>query len=354
MDARFVAWPEWVWVLAVFVGLLVGCDDKAVPSPDAGKPAGGLTPEQAGKVVAKVGNRTITLGEFAATLERMNPDRRLRYQTKERRRELLQEMIDTELLAQEALRRGLDKQEKVEDSVRQVLRNAMLNKARRGVPTAKEIHPNEVRKYYEKHREKFQEPELRRVSAIVMSDKVAAEKVLEQAREVRTGKQWGQLYYEHSITAPKRQPPHSATDLAGDLALVGPPGDAKGANKRVPAAVQKALFTLKKEGEVYDQLIAVAGKFYIIRMSGRTPGHVRSLAEAQSWIRNRLVHEKEKKRYDALQQELRRRFPVTINDEALKAVKLPAGVDKKGASSKPPPGRATTSKPERAGTDGGL
>src|SRR5687767_12286216 len=83
-----------------------GCDEGALPPgvADAGTPPAGLTPEQAAQVVARVGERTITLGDFAAVLERMNQFDRLRYESKERRRELLQELIDVELLAAEARR----------------------------------------------------------------------------------------------------------------------------------------------------------------------------------------------------------------------------------------------------------
>ena len=52
-----------------------------------------LSPEQATRTLAKVGDRVITLGDFAATLERMDQFDRLRYQTKERRKELLDEII---------------------------------------------------------------------------------------------------------------------------------------------------------------------------------------------------------------------------------------------------------------------
>ena len=72
-----------------------GCDDKnkgqdgaAAASASA---APGLTPELAAKVLARVGEREITLGEYAATLERMDQFERLRYQSPERKKQLLEE-----------------------------------------------------------------------------------------------------------------------------------------------------------------------------------------------------------------------------------------------------------------------
>src|SRR5438105_14994280 len=84
----------------------LGCDDKALS--DAKKPPAGLTRAQAEAVLAKVGDKTITVGDFAAALERLDDISRDRFRAPAERKKLLQELIDNELLAQEARRRGLD------------------------------------------------------------------------------------------------------------------------------------------------------------------------------------------------------------------------------------------------------
>src|SRR5437868_13407473 len=110
-----------VALVAVLVG--VGCNERALDRTkraDAGVIPGGLTAEQAALVVAKVGDRAITLGDYAATLDRMDQFDRLRYQSPERRRELLDEIIDVELLAQDARQKKLDQQPETQQAVRQV------------------------------------------------------------------------------------------------------------------------------------------------------------------------------------------------------------------------------------------
>jgi hypothetical protein len=81
-----------------------------------------LSPEMAKKTLAKVGDRVITLGEYAATLDRMDPFERMRYQSQDRRKRLLDEMIEVELLSQEARRRGLDKAPETLERLRMVRR----------------------------------------------------------------------------------------------------------------------------------------------------------------------------------------------------------------------------------------
>ena len=101
-------WPRMALALGLCLGVpeQVGCEgcshsrDPAGGGADAGQ--AGLSSAQAAQVLARVGTRTITLGDFAAALERMDPFERIRYQTDDRRQALLDEMIIVELMAREA------------------------------------------------------------------------------------------------------------------------------------------------------------------------------------------------------------------------------------------------------------
>jgi peptidyl-prolyl cis-trans isomerase C len=302
---------------------LLACNDAALKSnPDGGVPVSGLTAEQASRVVAKIGDRTITLGDFAKSLEGMDPFRRLAYQSKERRRELLNEMVDIELLAIEARRRGLDKEPETQDAVRQILREAMLAKAREGLPAPAEISAEEVRAYYEKNRERFAEPQRRRVAAIIVDDPQEAEKVLELAKAAESPQQWGELFTKHSTSAPKTREA-TPVELAGDLGVVGPPKDMKGGNPRVPEAVREAAFAIPGVGKVADALVVADGKHYIVRLNGMTEPHQRTLAEADRSIRVLLIQEKMAAKERALEDELRKKFRVEIDEAALANVPVP-------------------------------
>jgi peptidyl-prolyl cis-trans isomerase C len=309
---------------------LGACNEQALEghAPDAGARVGGLSPEQASAVVAKVGDRVITLGEFAAALERMNQYDRLRYQTKEQRRKLLEDMIDSELLAQEARRRGLDKQEGVQQQIDLVLRDAMLAKARESVPALEAIPADEVSDYYAKHRDRFEEPERRRVSAIVMSDRADAENVLGDAKRMKSDAEWGELFFKHSLTAPKQRDALAPNELAGDLGIVGPVGDGRGDSGKVPEPVQRALFTIADVGQVHGELVEADGKLYVVRRVGRTAGRSRSLVEAERSIRMLIYQERVRAREAEVVAELRRKLGVQTDEKALAEVKLPAALER--------------------------
>jgi peptidyl-prolyl cis-trans isomerase C len=309
-------------VLAVAV---LGCDDEALAPRqiDAGAPFG-LTAEQAAAVLARVGDRTITLGDYALTLERMNADDRQRYQSKKRRRDLLQEMIDVELLAQEATRRGLDKNPDVQDAIRGILRDAMRGKIQDTVRPPGEIPSDDVKAYYDAHQDQFAEPERRRVAAIVVTDEAKAKESLEKVLAMADDKEWGKLFNEYSLTAPKTPAKEDPPELAGDLGMVGPPDDPRGDNSKVPAAVRKVAFeTLDKVGDVHDKLVQVGERFFIVRLIGITAARTRSLEMSERAIRMTLYQELQRKAEADAADMLRKKFNVTIDEKALGEIKLP-------------------------------
>ncbi|HEY8087022.1 MAG TPA: peptidylprolyl isomerase [Polyangiaceae bacterium] len=304
--------------------LVAACSGCKSPSSGAtvdaaGTASGQLTPEQAAQVLARVGDRVITLGDFEAALEHMDQFDRMRYQAPDRRKELLQEMIDVMLLADEAREKGFDKDPVTQQEMREILRDAMLKRARVGVPTPSEIPVEEARAYYEAHRAEFQEPERRRVSVIVLASETGAAAVLEQARKA-TPVQWGELVRTKSVDpgAKASVPP----EMAGDLGFVSPPGDMHGTNTRVAEEVRAAVFEVSKAGDVAGHVVKAGGKAYVVKMTSRTEPHDRTFEEAERGIRVKLAQDRIRAREDALLDDLRKQFPVTIDEAALAQVKV--------------------------------
>ncbi len=237
--------------LALAPGMLgaLGCNDKALESSasmDAGKRLGSaITPEQAAKVLAKVGDHTITLGDFVAAIEHMDQFDRLRYQSPERRRELLAEMINMQLLADEAQAKGYDKDPRVQQEIRGILRDSMLAESHKGAMSANELSEADVRAYYDKNRASFREPERRRLSVIVLPDRPSAAAVLEDAKKTTTAVQWGEIVRAKSTDAAAKA--NVPIDLVGDFGLVSAPGEPQGEpNVKVPPEVRDAVFKIAK------------------------------------------------------------------------------------------------------------
>jgi peptidyl-prolyl cis-trans isomerase C len=293
--------PFWRAFGLVFSGgaVVLGCTcgssvGSTGPAPSA---SGGLDPEQAKRVLAHVGERVITLGDFAQALERMDRFERLRYQTADRRKLLLDEMVNTELLAREAERRGIDQQPSTQAALNQLLRDEVLRELREAQPALEDLPSTEVQAFYAAHPGEFTDPERRRVSVIAVRSLAAAQKI---SLEVAAGDPalWTQAVRSASVlknAAPKDGDPdvaRPALELAGDLGLVSALGEPRGGNPQVPDAVRSVLFSLGKLGDTGFTPAATDGLFYVVRLTAKTPARVRTLSEADTMIRSRLLKQR--------------------------------------------------------------
>jgi peptidyl-prolyl cis-trans isomerase C len=310
---------------ALLVAAAHGLGCKGSPAAPTGvdggaaAPTEGLSTEQSAQVLARVGDRTITLGDYVAALRHMDQFDRLRYQAPERRKELLGEMIDVMLLADEARAQGYDKEPLAEQEIREILRDAYLEKAREGAPAPADIPADEVRAYYDTHKSDFHDPERRRLSAIVLSSQSAAAAALEAAKTA-TAAQWGELVRTKSIDPQARAA--VPADLAGDLGFVSPPGDERGGNARIPAEVRAGAFEIAAVGGVLPRVVPSGGKIYVVKFTSKADPHDRSYADAERSIRVKLAQDKLHGRQEELVDELRKRYPVKIDEAALAAVKV--------------------------------
>jgi hypothetical protein len=280
-----------------------------------------LSREEAAQVLAKVGDVTITLGDYAAALERMDRYERLRYQSADRRQALLDEMINVELLAQEAKRQKLDETDEFRLRLDQALRDEVLADLRGSVPTPDAIAPAEVRAYYDAHRAEYREPERRRASAIVLTDEKKAQSVIEQAKRA-DAVGFGELVRKYSILRDKSE--NAPLELEGDLGIVSAVGEPNGAGPMLPDAVRKALFEISKVGDLHVSPVLAEGRYYILRMTGRTEARERSFAEAERSIRVRIVDERIAAAERALIEKLKGQTTVTLDEAALAKLRVPA------------------------------
>jgi peptidyl-prolyl cis-trans isomerase C len=308
-------------LLALATATLACSNRKGAPAEqrDAGAVVAGLGSAQSAQVLARVGERTITVGDYVAALEHMDQFDRMRYQAPERRQELLGEMIDVMLLADEARAKGYDTDPIAQEEIREILRDAMLKKARDGLPGPSAIPDVEVRTYYEAHKTDFRDPERRRVSAIVLPADSAANAVLEAAKK-STGTQWGELVRAKSVDP--RAKGSVPADLAGDLGFVSPPGDMRGANPYVPEELRVAAFEIANVGDVLPRVVKTNGRLYVLKLTGKTEPHERTFDEAERAIRVKLAQGAIHAREDSLIEDLRKQYPVQIDEAALGEVKV--------------------------------
>jgi parvulin-like peptidyl-prolyl isomerase len=204
-----------------------------------------------------------------------------------------------------------------------MLRDELLTRVRAAVPSPNDIPDADARRYYDEHRDDFREPERRRVAHIAVGSEAEAKAVLDKALTASPA-DWGKLVAEKSRDPRGKPSTALPPELAGDLGIVGPPGQARGENPNVPEPLRAAVFEIDKLGGVLPRPVAAGGAFHIVRMTGKTDARDRTFTDAERSIRVALVQERIRAREAELEAELKKKYPVTIDEVALAKIPLPA------------------------------
>lgn len=308
----------------VLAGGTLGCGDDAADEPtptptedDGTWPRHGLTREQAAEVVARVGDTTITVGQVADALAEQSPYLRARFNSPERRREFLDNMVRFELLAQEARRRGLDQSPEVQRTRKQMMIQQLLRERVEDVVTLSSISDEDIGAYYESHRDEFNKPEQVRASHIFIRDRAKAERVL---REI-TANATDVLLFRRLAEENDEDPETSQGSRRGDLRFFSRDGTREDAAP-VPREVAEAAFSLTDIGAVHPTLVRAGEGFHIVKLTGRRAALSRTLEESRRPIQNRLWRERREQAADELVARLRREAQVNENVDVLESVRV--------------------------------
>lgn len=303
-----------------------GCSDTPEPKDPAASGAGnttsepkkdarkyGLTAEQAAQVLVKVGNTTITVGDFAERLGGQSPYLRARYNSPERRREFLDNMVRFELLALEADKRGYPKTPEVERVRQQMMVQQMMQDLfeKQGVKLS-DIGDKEIEQYFAANKTEFDKPAQVRASHIMVKDKALAEKLL---RELTAQPEDMQLFRR---LAEQHNEEAATKSNAGDLRFFSAKRDDGETDEPArPEAIRKAAFSLQNVGDVFPELVKTDHGFHIVKLTAKREAMVRTLEDARRLIQNRLWREKREHAIESFVAGLRAKAKIKESAELL-------------------------------------
>lgn len=302
-----------------------GSSESEEPTPEAPTEEArhGLSAEEAGQLLAKVGDTEITAGAFADRLAEQSPYLRARYNSPERRREFLENMIRMELLAQEAERRGLDEDPAIRRTIEQTMVQQMMKDLFEDQIRLADITDAQIREYYEAHPEEFHQPAQVRASHILFADRAAAEAVLRQLQESPEDQALFRSLSETHNTDPLTSGPRH-----GDLQFFSADGSRGRAAPRgnnvpnVPEAVAQAAFAITGIGGIHGEIVETEAGFHIVKLTSRRSALSRSFDEARGPIQNRLWRERRQSAVDEFVAELRQNAEIEENTAALANVRI--------------------------------
>jgi peptidyl-prolyl cis-trans isomerase C len=315
-----------------------GDDDHGSGSADQPR-VHGLTEEEAAQTLAKIGDHTITVGEFAEEIANKGPFLRTRYNSPERRRELLDQMIRFELLAQEADARGFDDAPEVQRTRKQILIRRFLKQEYEDRIQPTDITDDEVRAYYEAHPTEFHQPEQVRISHILFQREADATRVLRQIQASPTDVRLFRQLAEQFDTDP------TTHDHFGDVGFFSRTEDRRDGEPEVPAEVATAAFSMETIGAVYPSVVHSSRGYEIIKLTGRRAALARSLEESSRPIRNRLWRERREHEIEALVDRLTSEADVEEHLDLLDQIHIDVPAGAVPTVPEPPPVVPTTTAP---------
>jgi peptidyl-prolyl cis-trans isomerase C len=296
---------------------------------DAAPPSTGdavLSPEERARratPVAHVGEAVVTVGELEDMLNEAPQPVRQSYADPARRREFLENMIQTILLAQEAQRRGLDRQPEASASIRRILAQRLEQSAIIEAITPESVSDADVRAYYDQHIGDYQQPEFRRATVVFTDDRAAADQVAQALRSAR-----GDMRRVQAIVR-DRSTDALTREHDGDLFYFRRDGVASGTPQgqtTVDRAIAMAAFGLAREMDVAEPVHAANGKWAVVVLTGIRPAFSRQFTDVgvAASIRGYIVRERRSTREREMLEELRTRLHPEVHEELLDQIHLPA------------------------------
>lgn len=237
------------------------------------------------------------------------------------RGQLLESMINEKLLLQEARKRNITvsredvdahinmvKQKYGEDAFinaltqqgiteeeyrKELTKQMLVNKLREEVTKDINVTEEEAKEYYEKHKDKFTQPEMVHVRHILLPTEEEAKKVMER---IRKGEDFGKIAKEVSTDT-------GSKDKGGDLGYFS--------RGKMVKPFEDAAFSLKKKGEIAGPIKTQYG-YHIIQFIDRKAPHTMKFMEVKTRLLNELRSEKERSRMDELVNKLKAEAEIQV------------------------------------------
>jgi|JI10StandDraft_1071094.scaffolds.fasta_scaffold118856_4 peptidyl-prolyl cis-trans isomerase C len=311
---------------AVALSATVGCKpEKPATETPTGVVSGPAAPTTDGKVVARIGDRSITLAEFEQRLNQQSPFARSRYNSLQRKKEFLDSLVRFELLALDAQKKGFDKDPDVQLALKQAMVKKLTGEEIRDLVKLTDITDADVEKHYNENLGEFDKPAEVRASHIRVADEATARKVLAellpqiQADPRRARQVFADFVRLHSNDEPTKR-------MGGDLQFFGAPGETRVVRTPdqpvVPAPVVVVANQLDKVGEVHPEPVQSEQGWHIVQKTGFRRPYKRTLEDVKTSIRNKLFRVRKGQAMEAYVQSLRDGAKVEIDEAVVNEAKI--------------------------------
>ncbi len=272
----------------------------------------GLAAAKAGEeILAEVGPYKLTKAEFEAKLETAPPQiKMILAHQPQLKKALVERWVEISLLSLAAKDAGLEKDPEVkarlDEVTKQILAQAYLEKK---LLNQQQVSEEEVKAYYEKHREKYQEPRAVRARHILIEvpqgatpeqEKEALKKAQHLRERILKGEDFAKLAQKYSADP-------GTKEKGGELGFF--------TQGQMVKEFEEAAFRLKP-GEVSEPVRTPFG-YHLIQVEEIKEAKQRSFAEVKDKVREDLIQAKEEAALNKALKELAQKYGAKIYEDRL-------------------------------------
>jgi len=281
-------------------------------------------PAKKGPVVASGGGVTITADELKTRLDEQSPMIRASFQSVDRKKQFLDNMIRFELLAKAAEKEGLANDPDVQFTMKKVMVSKYYQRFFQDQGGAKAVPDAESQKYYDEHPDEFHRPARIHLAHVFLKAEQGSPERAKKAAEAK--KLLAKILADEkknpsalSLAARESSEDDATKMVGGDLAMKTEAELTQAYGKAFSEAALKL-----KDNETSTAVLEGPHGFHLVRALGRQPELNRTFDEVKPQIAARLASQKKTKEFDEFVKKLRDDAHIQVNDKELEKVTVAA------------------------------
>jgi len=277
-----------------------------------------------GEAVAEVNGAKISMDEFKDRMEKQSPYIRSRYNTMDKKKEFLENMIQFELLTQAAIQKGYDKDPEVLRSAKQVMTQKFMREEFDNKVKPEDVNEADIKKHFEDNRQEYNKPAMARVSHILIKvPENAAENVWQDAKKkaleiLKEAKAVEKDPNEFRKLAIRYSEDESNKNRGGDVGYFARTEDGGPMTKEF----SDAAFAMQEVNEIAGPVRTTFG-WHILRLTGKRDKIERTYEQVRSQIQHQIFKERRTKLFDDFLKSLKDKAKVSMNDKLLESYEIP-------------------------------
>lgn len=265
--------------------------------------------------VVKVGNRSVSVAELERQWLALPSFQRraLGDSNSSRLRAFVDRWVIPDLLLLNASESKVNRTDPRTQALEQgVLKQALVQRVREQTEQREPVTEEDVRAYFEAHRDLFDRSDRIRLFRILLADKKSAEELIQKMAGAPDFDAWRNLAREQSLDPATRM-------RGGELGFVSADGKSDIVELQVDPTLFEAAARLK-DGELCKAPVPEGDKFAVLWRRGHTAATSANIASHRAAVREHLRHARAQAALTRLVQELRAKHVRDVRPEALEGI----------------------------------